>query len=110
MVGRKKAPAATTSSLEDEPGTTTAANAGNEENVTLNEQSTISTEVDPEASADPGEIKTGLSAAELSPSGSISEKEAVADIPMDHPSVDDNPRKNQPSVANRIDFNDPHNF
>jgi hypothetical protein len=97
------------SSLDNEPGTATAANAGNETDVKLEEGSTIKEQKDDEK-ADPGEIKTGVSADEIPPSGSISEKEAVADIPMDHPSVDDNPRKNQPAEANRIDFNDPKNF
>lgn len=107
MVGRKKAAeTAPKSSLQDEPGTATAANAGNAENVELEQGSTIK-EHENDEKADPGEITTGVSADEIPASGSISEKEAVADIPVDHPAVDDNPRKNQPAEANRIDFNDP---
>jgi hypothetical protein len=41
-------------------------------------------------------------------SGAFIEQEIVDRIDVDHPAVDNNPRKGQPKVANQIDFNDPH--
>jgi len=41
-------------------------------------------------------------------SGAFIEPEIVERIDVDHPTVDNNPRKGQPVVANQIDFNDPH--
>lgn len=40
-------------------------------------------------------------------SGALIEPTIVERIDTDHPAVDNEPRKNQPAVANRIDFNDP---
>lgn len=57
---------------------------------------------------------TGLSQDTLTPatdvaaSGAFIEPEIVARIDVDHPAVDNNPRKGQPPIANQIDFNDPH--
>lgn len=73
----------------------------------LEENSVIKTDVDPAATANPGEINGGATAADVQPSGAISEREAVADIPMEHPAVDNAPRKGLPAESNRIDFNDP---
>jgi len=41
-------------------------------------------------------------------SGAFIEPEIVDRIDVDHPAVDNNPRKGQPAIANQIDFNDPH--
>lgn len=41
-------------------------------------------------------------------SGAFIEPEIVERIAVDHPAVDNNPRKGQPAIANQIDFNDPH--
>lgn len=41
-------------------------------------------------------------------SGAFIEPEIVERIDVDHPAVDNNPRKGQPAIANQIDFNDPH--
>lgn len=41
-------------------------------------------------------------------SGAFIEPEIVDRIDVDHPAVDNNPRKGQPVIANQIDFNDPH--
>lgn len=46
-------------------------------------------------------------ATEVAASGAMIEPEIVERIDTDHPSVDNEPRKGQPAVANRIDFNDP---
>lgn len=75
----------------------------------LDEGSTIK-EYDASESSVPGEITEGVKAEDIPPSGSISEPAAVADIPVDHPAVDDHPRRNQPADSNRIDFNDPGGF
>jgi hypothetical protein len=40
-------------------------------------------------------------------SGAFIEPEIVDRIDVDHPAVDNNPRKGQPMIANQIDFNDP---
>jgi len=41
-------------------------------------------------------------------SGAFIEPEIVERIDVEHPAVDNNPRKGQPKIANQIDFNDPH--
>ena len=46
-------------------------------------------------------------ATQVAASGAFIEKEIVERIDVDHPAVDNNPRKGQPKVANQIDFNDP---
>jgi hypothetical protein len=43
-----------------------------------------------------------------SPSGAFIEPEIKESIPIDHPSVDNNPRKGTSAVQNGGDFNDPH--
>lgn len=40
-------------------------------------------------------------------SGAFIEPEIAERIDLDHPAVDNNPRKGQPVLANQIDFNDP---
>jgi len=47
-------------------------------------------------------------ATDVAASGVFIEPEIVARIDVDHPAVDNNPRKGQPVIANQIDFNDPH--
>ncbi len=47
-------------------------------------------------------------ATKVEASGAFIEPEIVARIDVDHPAVDNNPRKGQPKLANQIDFNDPH--
>jgi len=47
-------------------------------------------------------------ATEVAASGAFIEPEIVDRIDVDHPAVDNNPRKGQPKIANQIDFNDPH--
>ncbi len=47
-------------------------------------------------------------ATDVAASGAFIEPEIVARIDVDHPAVDNNPRKGQPAIANQIDFNDPH--
>jgi hypothetical protein len=47
-------------------------------------------------------------ATKVEASGAFIEPEIVERIDVDHPAVDNNPRKGQPAVANQIDFNDPH--
>lgn len=83
--------------------------AAKDGDVKLDEGSTIK-EFSAEESSAPGEITEGIKAEEIPPSGSTSEPAAVADIPVDHPAVDDHPRRNQPADSNRIDFNDPGGF
>ena len=57
---------------------------------------------------------TGMTEDTLTPatavaaSGAFIEPEIVERIDVDHPAVDNNPRKGQPAIANQIDFNDPH--
>jgi hypothetical protein len=46
-------------------------------------------------------------ATDVAASGAFIEKEIVERIDVDHPAVDNNPRRGQPKVANQIDFNDP---
>lgn len=46
-------------------------------------------------------------ATDVAASGAFIEPEIVARIDVDHPAVDNNPRKGQPAIANEIDFNDP---
>ena len=46
-------------------------------------------------------------ATDVAASGAFIEPEIVARIDVDHPAVDNNPRRGQPVIANRIDFNDP---
>jgi hypothetical protein len=46
-------------------------------------------------------------ATSVSASGAFIEPEIVDRIDVDHPAVDNNPRKGQPKLANQIDFNDP---
>lgn len=75
----------------------------------LDESSAVK-EYDASESSNPGEVTEGIKADEIPPSGSTSEPAAVADIPVDHPAVDDHPRRNQPADSNRIDFNDPGGF
>jgi hypothetical protein len=41
-------------------------------------------------------------------SGVFIEPAIVQRIDVDHPAVDNHPRKGQPVIANQIDFNDPH--
>jgi hypothetical protein len=47
-------------------------------------------------------------ATSVAASGAFIEPEIVDRIDVDHPAVDNNPRKGQPKLANQIDFNDPH--
>ena len=47
-------------------------------------------------------------ATKMEASGAFIEPEIVARIEVDHPAVDNHPRKGQPKIANQIDFNDPH--
>lgn len=46
-------------------------------------------------------------ATDVAASGAFIEREIVERIDVDHPAVDNNPRKGQPKIANQIDFNDP---
>lgn len=46
-------------------------------------------------------------ATDVAASGAFIEPEIVGRIDVDHPAVDNNPRKGQPKIANQIDFNDP---
>lgn len=46
-------------------------------------------------------------ATSVAASGAFIEPEIVDRIDVDHPAVDNNPRKGQPKIANQIDFNDP---
>ena len=46
-------------------------------------------------------------ATKMEASGAFIEPEIVERIDVDHPAVDNNPRKGQPKIANQIDFNDP---
>lgn len=46
-------------------------------------------------------------ATDVAASGAMIEPEIVSRIDTSHPAVDNEPRKNQPVIANRIDFNDP---
>jgi hypothetical protein len=46
-------------------------------------------------------------ATQVAASGAFIEPEIVDRIDVDHPAVDNNPRKGQPVIANQIDFNDP---
>lgn len=46
-------------------------------------------------------------ATEVAPSGAFIEPEIVSRIDTAHPAVDNEPRKDQPAISNRIDFNDP---
>jgi hypothetical protein len=43
-----------------------------------------------------------------SPSGAFIEPEIKASIPVDHPSIDNNPRQGTSAVSNGADFNDPN--
>lgn len=47
-------------------------------------------------------------ATSVAASGAFIEPEIVERIDVDHPAVDNNPRRGQPAIANQIDFNDPH--
>jgi hypothetical protein len=47
-------------------------------------------------------------ASTVAASGAFIEPEIAERIDVDHPAVDNNPRKGQPVIANQIDFNDPH--
>jgi hypothetical protein len=47
-------------------------------------------------------------ATHVAASGAFIEPEIVDRIDVNHPAVDNNPRKGQPAIANQIDFNDPH--
>lgn len=47
-------------------------------------------------------------ATKVDASGAFIEPEIVERIDVEHPAVDNNPRKGQPKIANQIDFNDPH--
>lgn len=46
-------------------------------------------------------------ATEFDASGAVIEPTIVERVDMEHPAVDNEPRKGQPVVANQIDFNDP---
>lgn len=46
-------------------------------------------------------------ATKMEASGAFIEPEIAEGIDVDHPAVDNHPRKGQPKVANQIDFNDP---
>lgn len=46
-------------------------------------------------------------ATQVAASGAFIEQEIVDRIDVDHPAVDNHPRKGQPKIANQIDFNDP---
>jgi hypothetical protein len=46
-------------------------------------------------------------ATDVAASGAFIEPEIVSRIDVNHPAVDNHPRKGQPAVANQIDFNDP---
>lgn len=47
-------------------------------------------------------------ATKIDASGAFIEPEIAEQINVEHPAVDNNPRKGQPKLANQIDFNDPH--
>lgn len=47
-------------------------------------------------------------ATEMAASGAFIEPEIVERIDVEHPAVDNHPRKGQPKIANQIDFNDPN--
>lgn len=47
-------------------------------------------------------------ASKVEASGAFIEPEIVERVDVDHPAVDNHPRKGQPKIANQIDFNDPH--
>jgi hypothetical protein len=56
-----------------------------------------------------GKIEDTLTpATDVAASGAFIEPEIVSRIDVDHPAVDNHPRKGQPRIANQIDFNDPH--
>ncbi len=46
-------------------------------------------------------------ATDVAASGAMIEPEIASRIDTSHPAVDNEPRKGQPVIANRIDFNDP---
>lgn len=46
-------------------------------------------------------------ATDVAASGAFIEREIVERIDVNHPAVDNNPRKGQTKLANQIDFNDP---
>ncbi len=46
-------------------------------------------------------------ATKMEASGAFIEPAIVDRIDVDHPAVDNHPRKGQPKIANQIDFNDP---
>ena len=46
-------------------------------------------------------------ATKVEPSGAMIEPTIAERVDTDHPAVDNEPRKGQPVIANRIDFNDP---
>lgn len=80
--------------------------------MTSTKQTVDTTEIKP--SQVPGVSDTaGLTEDTLTPastvaaSGAFIEPEIVERIDVDHPAVDNNPRKGQPKIANQIDFNDP---
>lgn len=52
-------------------------------------------------------VDTLAPATEVAASGALIEPTIVDRIDTDHPAVDNEPRKGQPVVSNRIDFNDP---
>lgn len=46
-------------------------------------------------------------ATDVAASGAFIEPEIVSRVDTGHPAVDNEPRKGQPAISNRIDFNDP---
>jgi hypothetical protein len=50
---------------------------------------------------------TIAAATRMEASGAFIEPAIVERIDVDHPAVDNHPRKGQPVIANQIDFNDP---
>ena len=81
--------------------------------MTATKKTVDTTEIKP--SGIPGVSDTaGMTEDNLSPAtkmeagGAFIEPEIVDRIDVDHPAVDNHPRKGQPVIANQIDFNDPH--
>lgn len=63
----------------------------------------------PSTSDTAGMTEDNLTAAtKVEASGAFIEPEIVERVDVDHPAVDNHPRKGQPKIANQIDFNDPY--
>lgn len=94
---------------------TTAVVAANAADAPLDQPATSLDTSDVKLSDTPGvadtsllEIDTLTPATEVAASGAMIEPTIVERIDTSHPAVDNEPRKGQPKIANRIDFNDPH--